>query len=127
MIRGLLKGIPVSEGIAIGKVRIMESPWDEVVERRIKKSEVKHEMERYEHALILAAQQLAECRDRVQQEIGDEEALIFEAHLAILNDPFFQEEIPHSIEKFRRNTEYLLKSGIEKLNRSFQKIKSDYF
>jgi len=125
--QGLLKGIPVSEGIAIGKVQIMESPWDEVVEQRIKKSEVNKEIERYEQALIHVVQQLAECRDRVKIEIGDEEARIFEAHLAILKDPFFQEEIPASIEKVKRNTEYLLKIGIDKLNRSFQKIKSDYF
>jgi len=127
VIEGLLRGLPVSEGIAIGKVWVMESSWDEVAVYPLKKNMVKKELKRYQKAIQEVAQQLNECRDRVQKEIGEEEARIFEAHLVILNDPFFQEKITDSIQKEMKNVEYLLKEGIEYLIKKFQKMKSEHF
>ena len=127
VIEGLLRGLPVSEGIAIGKVWVMEGSWDEVAIYPLKKNMVKKELKRYQKAIQEVAQQLNECRDRVQKEIGEEEARIFEAHLVILNDPFFQDKIPDSIQKEMKNVEYLLKEGIEYLTKKFQKMKSEHF
>ncbi len=124
---GLLKGIPVSEGIAIGKVWVLESSWDEVVEKPIEPEMVESEIKRYQHAFKDVAQQLVDCRDRVQKEIGDDEAEIFKAHLSILKDNFFQTEIPKSIEAQKRNSEFLLKQGLEKYEERFQQIENDYF
>ena len=94
--RGLLKGIPVSEGIAIGCAWILESLWDEVSGYSLDKDAVKKENKRYRRAVEAVEQQLVECRDRVKKEIGSEEAKIFESHLSILNDLFFQKEIRYS-------------------------------
>ena len=127
VVAGLLKGISVSEGIAIGKVWILESPWDEVEEIQIVKNKINHEIERYQIAFREVVQQLVDCRDRVEREIGEEEANIFTSHLAILNDSFFREEIPSLIENKGKNGEYLLKQGIDQLKDSFSKIKSEYF
>jgi phosphotransferase system enzyme I (PtsI) len=125
--KGLLKGIPVSEGIAIGKVWILESPWDEVVERSVDEEKLDTEIQRYKSAFTEVAQQLAEFRDRVQKEIGPEEAKIFMAHLSILNDTFFKEEILALIKSKHKNAEYLLQEGIERLGESFAKLDSEYF
>ncbi len=70
---------------------------------------------------------MIECRDRVRREIGVEEARIFEAHLAILKDAFFQDGISGEIASERKNAEYLLKSGLEKWNRSFESMDNDHF
>ncbi|MBN2029994.1 phosphoenolpyruvate--protein phosphotransferase [bacterium] len=125
--RGLLKGIPVSEGIAIGCAWILESLWDEVSGYSLDKDAVKKENKRYKRAVEAVEQQLVECRDRVKREIGSEEAKIFESHLSILNDLFFQKEIPQSIQSEKKNAEWLLKEGIERWNQSFQKMKSEFF
>jgi phosphotransferase system enzyme I (PtsI) len=125
--KGLLRGIPVSEGIAIGNVWVMMSPWDEVREMPLDASKIRDEEERYRHALDEVSVQLQECSDRIRSEIGSDEAKIFEAHLSILNDPFFQVEIPNAIEERRRNAESLLKEGMERLHQSFQKMESDFF
>ena len=127
MVEGLLKGIPVSEGIAIGKVWVLDSLWDEVVGFSLKKNEIEEEVKRYERALKEAAQQLIECRDRVHHEIGEEEAKIFEAHLAILKDPFFQEEVLQSIKNDHKNAEFLLKEGIDRRSETFLQMKNEFF
>lgn len=124
---GLLKGLPVSEGIAIGKVWVLESSWDEVVEEVISPEMVESEIKRYQHAFKEVAQQLVDCRDRVQREIGEDEAEIFKMHLAILKDKFFQTEISQSIEKKLRNPEFILKEGLKSYEERFQKIENEYF
>ncbi len=127
IIHGLLKGLPVSEGIAIGKVLIMESPWDEVVPYDIEDDKVKKELNRYSKAIDEVILQLAECRDLVYNEIGEDESKIFEAHLSILKDPFFKKEIPELIKKKKKNAEYILKHGLKRLQSSFNKMENDYF
>ena len=124
---GVLRGIPVSEGIAIGKVWILESPWDEVTAFPLKENKIGREIRRYKRAIKDAAQQLVECRNHVQREIGKEEAKIFEAHLTILNDPFFQKEIPESIQEKKMNVESLLKKGIDHWSESFLRMGNEYF
>ena len=125
--QGMLKGIPVSEGIAIGKAWVLESPWDEVVEYPLRRGRVRREVHRYQEAVEAVTQQLMECRDRVNQEIGEEEAMIFEAHLAMLNDPFFQTDIPTRIRERKLNAESLLKEGVDGWVASFQQMQSEFF
>ena len=127
LLEGLLRGIPVSEGIAIGKVWLVKSVWDEVVPVSVKKKEAAQEVERYRQAVAEVKQQLIECRDRVRQEIGEEEAQIFEVHLTLLDDGFFREEIPAAVQKQRKNVEHLLREGVEQVGQSFARMKNAYF
>ena len=124
---GMLRGIPVSEGIAIGRVWILESLWDEVTEIPMSKTKVKKEVKRYQQAVKGVAQQLIECRDRVKSEIGLEESKIFDAHLSILNDSFFQENIPENIQSVRKNAEFLLKEGLDHYSKIFIQIENERF
>jgi len=121
------QGLPVSEGIAIGTVVIIENPWDEIIEINLKKSNIDNEIDRYKCALKDVVRQLVEYQERVKKEIGEKEAEIFKAQLTILKDPFFQEEIPDSIKKLRKNAEFVLQKGIEKLHSSFEKVNNKYF
>jgi len=125
--KGLLKGIPVSEGIAIGKIWTLKSPWDEVSEIPLDAKKVCHEIQRYQSALQKVEQQLNECKARIYKDLGPEESKIFEAHLSILKDPFFQTELPEAIQKRRRNAEFLLKEGFEHFRSSFSKMENEFF
>ena len=124
---GTLRGIGVSEGIAIAKAWAFQSPWDEVVVLDLPKSKIADEVKRYRNALDEVARQLDECRVRVRKDIGLDEAKIFDAHLSILNDPFFQKKIPDQLQRQRINTEAILKHGVDRLKRKFQKMENEYF
>lgn len=127
MFKGLLKGIPASEGIAIGKIWTLKSPWDEVSEIPLDANKVCQEIQRYQLVLQKVEQQLNECKARIYVDIGPEESKIFEAHLSILKDPFFQTELPESIRTRRRNAEFLLKEGFDHFRSSFSKVGSEFF
>ncbi len=123
----LLKGIPVSEGIAIGRIWILESPWDEVIPLSLESNSIDQETKRYENAINEVEKQLNDCYHRVHKEIGEDEANIFKAHLYILQDPFFQTEIKDSIKIQKKNAEYLLKEAIERWSQSLLKSGNEYF
>jgi len=123
----LLKGIPASEGIALGRAWILKSPWDGVVSSAVKASKVSDEINRYTNSVKEVRAQLEECRERVENEIGEEEAQIFNAQIAILKDPFFQDEVPELIRKQKKNAEYVLKIGAEKLKKTFLELENEYF
>ncbi len=127
MIDGLLKGIGVSEGISIGRAWIIESPWDEVVLLPLTGGDTKKELKRYKNAISEVESQLSDCRDRVKIEIGVDESRIFDAHITILRDPFFQEEIPATLLKSKKNPEFLLKEGLDRLRVSFMQMENEYF
>ncbi|HDQ46077.1 MAG TPA: phosphoenolpyruvate--protein phosphotransferase [bacterium] len=127
VVAGMLKGIPASEGIAIGRAWILSSPWDEIRELTLEKGQIDEEIHRYRNAVNQVGLQLNACRRRVAKEIGPEEAKIFDAHLAILNDPFFKEEIPETLRNRNRNAEAVLKSGIQRFGETFNQMENDYF
>lgn len=125
--KGLLQGIPVSEGIAIGKVWLLKSTWDEVREYNISKSGLEKELERYRNACADVEKQLIECQKRVRDEIGHDEAEIFDAHLAILGDPVITEDVPARIAEKKINAESVLKQSIEKFTRKFNSLENEFF
>ncbi len=117
----------MSEGIAIGKAWVLKSPWEEVSETVLTVPRSAEELSRYRKALEDVSVQLRECSERVRRELGPAEAQIFEAHILILNDPFFQEEIPAAIRSRKRNSEFLLKEGVDRIRPSFQKMNNALF
>lgn len=126
-VEGLLRGVPVSEGVGIGQAWLFQSPWDEIPSLDVPSDKVQHEIEKYNKALQDVENQLKDCRDRVLSEIGDDEAKIFEAHLSMLEDPFFKEEIPQSIIDHRKNVESVLKKDLDRLRHFFSKMENEYF
>jgi len=59
--------------------------------------------------------QLIECRDRVWKDIGKKNPEFLTAHLRHSQDPFFQEEIPLSIQSKNSTPESILKDGVDLL------------
>ena len=81
------KGIAASKGYAIGKVYLQEH--EEIVITDTKVSDVVAEQEVLKKALEQSRVQLTAIKDKTLAEIGEHEALVFEAHLTLLDDPEF--------------------------------------
>lgn len=126
-VEGMLRGLPVSEGVGIGSAWLYQSPWDEIPSIDLNKEKIEQEIDRYHRALKSVEKQLRDCQNRVLQEIGEEEAKIFRAHLSLLNDPFFIKELPNSIRDYKKNVEFVLKKDLDRLKHFFSKMENEYF
>ena len=92
-----LDGIAVSPGVAIARAHCLRDIPVGSVTDPIDETEVLDELSRFEEALQLTATELQVLRDKVATQIGEHEAAIFTAHLAILQDPWLLEKIQRRI------------------------------
>ena len=81
-----LKGLPVSPGIAVGKLRVEARGCSAPAIRSITQADLPGEWERFEVALARTEEELSSLKARVEQVSGPADAAIFDAHLLFLRD-----------------------------------------
>ena len=91
----IIKGIPASDGYAIGKVLIKP---EIKISKQIKTSiNADDELEKLKKSLLSSKAQLQSLYEKACVEVGEKNAAIFESHMAFLEDPEFIAEIERSI------------------------------
>ena len=103
-----LKGIGVSAGVAIGKVQLFSRQAAKPVPRAISKEEIPIEIDRLRAALATTREQIRSTQRQVAEVLGEEHASIFDAHILVVDDPVFIENVIESIEKEQVNVEPVL-------------------
>lgn len=83
----VLKGIPVSPGVVIGRVFALDDERRMIPRRTIPPERVPQELTRFEQALRKSIDDLAALRDRAERSLGAEAAKIFAFHMGMLEDP----------------------------------------
>ncbi len=121
-----LKGIGVSPGIVAGPVLLLKSDDVPLPEYAISAEGVPREMLRLEAALIETRRQLNEIQRRVGEAMGSESAGIFEAHLHVVDDPSFVDEIYRDVREKKKNIEKILFEVAERYAQTLLQMEDDY-
>jgi phosphoenolpyruvate-protein phosphotransferase (PTS system enzyme I) len=116
------RGIPVVAGIAIGHARIKFRRTQVLADRPIAPEDVVKEEERLAEAVRLSKVQLLESRAKVAAEVGEVEAMIFDAHLAILEDQAFLRKVRNQVAKELRPVEVVVATTVEGYYRAISQI-----
>jgi len=82
----LLNGIPVSPGIVIGKVLLLDSRISAVPKYKISKDRIVGEIVRFTRAISKTKRELIEIQRKFIDKVGKTHAAIFDAHLLMLED-----------------------------------------
>ncbi len=82
----ILKGIPVSPGLVVGEVFVLDDQRRRIPRRTVARDRVAYEHARLDAALSASIHDLAQLRLRTASELGDEAAKIFAFHLGMLAD-----------------------------------------
>ncbi len=123
--RRVLTGIAASPGLATGKVCFWNDP-ESIPRYKIVPDMVKSELARLDAALNTARQELADLRDRVEKEVGRDEAAIFTSHRLLLDDPAFYARVEKCLINDNVNLEAAVEDAIEEIVRIFKKIPDPY-
>ncbi|MCD4656896.1 MAG: hypothetical protein K8S87_05070, partial [Planctomycetes bacterium] len=92
------RGIGVSEGIVIAPVHVLEPSEFPVTRRRIKPSEIDGEIIKLEKAKEISEKELRDIKRSIEEQSDSEHiAMIFEGHIAILNDNLLFDEMSDKI------------------------------
>ena len=103
-----LTGISASSGIVIGKAFLyLEEGLPEIPRYRIPKNQVGDEWKRLLAAFEEASGEVRALHERAKQEMSKEQAYIFAAHLLMLGDPDFQDQIKARLEAKLENSEWV--------------------
>ena len=95
MLEQKFSGIKASQGIAIGKAFIYQQINFQIPNENI--SDIAAELERFTQGLKNAKTQLEHVHQKALENLGEEEAEVFEGHLEILGDEELIEEIEGKI------------------------------
>ena len=122
----LLKGIPASPGIAIGKAFLFDTRQLVVTEKDIRQDAIPVEIIRFEEALIKTRSEILVIQKKISREMGVQHAEIFNAHLLVLEDRMLIEEVIEGLKKEHKCVEYIFSKVIAKYIKVFSKMNDEY-
>ena len=122
----VLKGIPASPGICHGDAMLFAQINIDVPLYRISENEVSVEKERFQKSILATREEIIQIRDQVSNSLGEDEALIFDAHLMVLEDNALITETIQHIEQNKQNVEYSFNVVVERYINFFKTIEDEY-
>ncbi len=118
------KGKSVYKGVAIGKIFVLNNAETEI--RKELSSDTAAEIVRFETAKAKAMGQLKALYDKALRDVGKEEAMIFEVHQMLLEDPEYHESILAMMEEEGVVAEYAVHITAEQYASMFLSMEDEY-
>jgi phosphoenolpyruvate-protein phosphotransferase (PTS system enzyme I) len=120
----ILKGVAASNGIAIAKAYRLVEPNLSFDKKSIENTA--EEVTRFQQALSTSVSELEAIRDKAREDLGEDKAAIFEAHLLVLSDPELITPIEDKINNDQVNAEYALKETADMFVTMFEQMDNEY-
>lgn len=120
----VLRGIAVSQGVAVARAIVVKKRTPAIARRH--PVDVARELSRFNDAVGKAMEELREIRGKALQELGADEAEIFEGHMLILEDPAFAGQVREKIGRESVDAESALMEVTEQIAAAFETMDSEY-
>ncbi|MCA1059376.1 phosphoenolpyruvate--protein phosphotransferase [Rossellomorea aquimaris] len=120
----LLKGIAASNGIAIAKAYRLVEPDLSFEKKSVANAE--EEVTRFQEAIATSKSELEAIRDKAREDLGEDKAQIFEAHLLVLSDPELLTPIEDKVKSENVNAEFALKETADMFVSMFESMDNEY-
>ncbi|MBI5622483.1 MAG: phosphoenolpyruvate--protein phosphotransferase [Elusimicrobia bacterium] len=123
----VIKGVPASPGISIGKAYVLED--EEIVISRVEipADRLRAEVKRFKAALKATGRDLDLAEAKVLRVLGKKHARLIDAHRLILRDSLITHDVPTRILKEGVNAEFALSESLEAVNKQFEKMEDEFF
>jgi phosphotransferase system enzyme I (PtsI) len=122
----VLKGIPASPGITVGKALILDREQYVIPRRLVKDEHIPGEVKRFKDALVQTKNEILEIKKRISDEMGVEHGQIFSAHLLVLEDSMLIEEVIAKLKKEKLSIEYIFQDVLRRYIKVFSEMDDEY-
>lgn len=119
------RGIAVSPGVAIGPAMVLGTENFRIPQRFVAAGAVGFELNRFRTVLEAVCEELSVNAKRVREQLGEQYAAIFSAHLMLARDPKLSEEIEDRIQKMQ-SPEYAVSQVLGQYAKTLQKLGGEY-
>ena len=120
-----IKGIAASNGIAIAKAFKLIEPELTVVKTTI--TDVEAEINLYKEALVKTTEELQKIKVKAAQNLSEEEAAVFDAHINMANDPELLTQTTDKIKSENVNASYAFDEVSNMFIMMFESMDNEYF
>ena len=120
-----IKGIAASNGIAIAKAFKLIEPELTVVKSTI--ADVEAEINLYKEALVKTTEELQKIKVKAAQNLSEEEAAVFDAHINMANDPELLTQTTDKIKAESVNASYAFDEVSNMFITMFESMDNEYF
>ncbi|MBD2846221.1 phosphoenolpyruvate--protein phosphotransferase [Paenibacillus sp. IB182496] len=122
----MIQGIGASAGIAIGKAFVLPNwEWD-LPEQKIDVADLAKEFDRLYEGIKTSKVEIEQIKGELREAVGTAESHIFDAHLAILEDPVFMNEVQGIIQRQYKVAEVAVKEAIDHFVTMFDLLDDEY-
>jgi len=122
----VVQGISASQGIAYGQIFVYLQSEVEIPSYQVDPDKRIDEIARFDKALLVTRQQISKIQAEVEKNLGKNEALIFDAHLLVLEDQALISETIREFETTGRNIETCFDNVSKKYIAAFSEIDDEY-
>ena len=119
-----LEGKSVFGGVAIGKIQFYKR--NEITIKRTRVEDVEAEVERFQNAKAKTLELLKGLYEKALEDVGEANAMIFEAHQLMLEDPDYVESIENIIRTQDVNAEYAIGATADNFVAIFEAMDDAY-
>jgi phosphoenolpyruvate-protein phosphotransferase (PTS system enzyme I) len=126
-VKRMLRGIPVSPGIAVARAHCVDEVLAPRDPQRLDPSGLAAEVQRFDNACQAAALELDAIIERVSTQLGEAAAAIFSAHRLLLRDPALIGKVRAAIHDHRVDARSALHEVLDEYATLFNQIQDEYF
>ena len=120
------KGIPISSGIALGKVVLLDRSRMIVERTQVDEHQIDNEKQRFLQAVRRSKDQLLSIKDELEPLEGGDHLQILNINIMMLEDEILTEEVLGFIEDERVNAEWAVNHILSKKSEAFRKVEDHY-
>ncbi len=121
-----VKGTIASPGIRMGKAHIYKGNNLTIPKYTIQDNQVENEISRFITALAETSRDIKKIEQQISTKLSKDMANIFTSHLMVLEDPLIKEKAIETVQKEKRNIEWVLNDIALELLKGFGSIEDDY-
>lgn len=121
-----LAGIPVSPGIVLGKVILLDRAKTIVERRRVEHSQIEAEKKRFLLSVEKSKDQLVSIKERFDPKEAGDHLQILNFHLMMLEDELLCEDIVRTVEREQVNAEWAINSVLSKKSEALRYVEDVY-
>ncbi len=122
----ILKGLPVSKGIAIGACHVIEHGNNIIEEEYIDKKSVSKEIKRLETTFRKTLSELDIIRSKISPSIKKNVGLFLDTHILLVSDKVFLDSIRSRVKVSLHSSEWAIHSEYLSIKDSFNNIEDPY-
>lgn len=122
----LLKGLPVSKGIAIGRSYLIEHGKNIIKEKYIKKEHVAREIKKLINSVDLTINEIETIKEKIEPSIKNNIGLFLDTHIMLVKDESFINNIKDRISEKLNSSEWAIHNEYLSIKQSFNDIEDTY-